>query len=50
MQRKKIGRTEDAFDLRLPLDEQALPQYEMVMVHCSLHWILFILLPMSFFS
>ena len=35
--------------LRLPLEQQALPQKEMVVVQCSLRWLLLILLLKPFF-
>ena len=34
--------------LRLPLDQQAVPQQEMVVVRCSLSWVLLMLLPEPF--
>ena len=38
-----VGRTEQPLTLRLPLDQQAVPQ-QMVAVRCSLSWVLLMLL------
>ena len=43
-----VGRTEQPLRVRLPLDQQAVPQQEMVMLRCSLSWVLLMLLLESF--